>query len=111
MVSKTLPFSSSVHAYVDSSFSFSVLGLCSNLLRPLWSFTFAGSIFVPSRVTGAASATSSSDIDSDITKLWHVRLEHMSERGIDVLSKQDLLGSKKQNVREVVKKSFVEPQN
>ncbi|KAK3041598.1 hypothetical protein RJ639_000732, partial [Escallonia herrerae] len=24
-----------------------VLGLCSNLLRPLWSFTFAGSIFVP----------------------------------------------------------------
>ncbi|KAK2985903.1 hypothetical protein RJ640_008119 [Escallonia rubra] len=49
-----------------------------------------------STVTGAAvAATSSSDIDSDITKLWHIRLGHMSERGMDVLSKQGLLGSKK----------------
>ncbi|KAK2976634.1 hypothetical protein RJ640_024168 [Escallonia rubra] len=48
-----------------------------------------------STVTGTAAATSSSDIDSDTTKLWHIRLGHMSERGMDVLSKQGLLGSKK----------------
>ncbi|KAK2965966.1 hypothetical protein RJ640_018321 [Escallonia rubra] len=42
-----------------------------------------------------AAAASSSDIDSDATKLWHMRLGHMSERGMDVLSKQGLLGSKK----------------
>ncbi|KAK2999657.1 hypothetical protein RJ639_023445 [Escallonia herrerae] len=28
------------------------------------------------------------DIDSDTTKLWHIRLGHMSERNMDVLSKQ-----------------------
>ncbi|KAK3009152.1 hypothetical protein RJ639_014179 [Escallonia herrerae] len=40
-----------------------------------------------STVTGAAAATSSSDIDSDTTKLWHMHLGHMSERGMDMLSK------------------------
>ncbi|KAK2973986.1 hypothetical protein RJ640_020432 [Escallonia rubra] len=40
-------------------------------------------------VTGAAAA-SSSDIDSDTTKLWHMRLGHMSENGFDVLSKQEV---------------------
>ncbi|KAK3008763.1 hypothetical protein RJ639_013623 [Escallonia herrerae] len=50
---------------------------------------------VGSTVTGAARSVSSSDIDSDTTKLWHMRLGHMSERGMDVLSKQGLLGSKK----------------
>ncbi|KAK3028356.1 hypothetical protein RJ639_039814 [Escallonia herrerae] len=48
-----------------------------------------------STVTGAAATTSSSDIDSDTTKLWHMRLRHMSERGMDVLSKQGLLDSEK----------------
>ncbi|KAK3036784.1 hypothetical protein RJ639_030814 [Escallonia herrerae] len=53
-----------------------------------------------STVTGAGAVAvvataSSSDIDSDTTKLWHMRLGHMSERGMDVLSKQCLLGSKK----------------
>ncbi|KAK2992378.1 hypothetical protein RJ640_018297 [Escallonia rubra] len=48
-----------------------------------------------STVTGVAASTSSFDIDSDTTKLWHMRLGHMSERGMDVLSKQGLLGSKK----------------
>ncbi|KAK2988999.1 hypothetical protein RJ640_013990, partial [Escallonia rubra] len=48
-----------------------------------------------STVTGATTTTSSSDIDSDTTKLWHMRLGHMSERGVDVLRKQGLLGSKK----------------
>ncbi|KAK2975768.1 hypothetical protein RJ640_014591 [Escallonia rubra] len=48
-----------------------------------------------STITGTTTTTSSSDIDSDTTKLWHMRLGHMSERGTDVLSKQGLLGSKK----------------
>ncbi|KAK3034153.1 hypothetical protein RJ639_033496 [Escallonia herrerae] len=48
-----------------------------------------------SKVTGATAAALSSDIDSDIIELWHMRLWNMSERGIDVLSKQGLLGSKK----------------
>ncbi|KAK2972776.1 hypothetical protein RJ640_027871 [Escallonia rubra] len=48
-----------------------------------------------STVTGTAATTLSFDIDSDTTKLWHMRLGHMSERGMDVLSKQGLLGSKK----------------
>ncbi|KAK3022873.1 hypothetical protein RJ639_045963 [Escallonia herrerae] len=48
-----------------------------------------------STVTGAATTASSSDIDSDTTKLWHMHLGHMSERGMDVQSKQGLLGSKK----------------
>ncbi|KAK2967390.1 hypothetical protein RJ640_023981 [Escallonia rubra] len=46
-------------------------------------------------VTRAAATASSSDIDSDTTKLWHMHLGHMSERGMDVLSEQGLLGSKK----------------
>ncbi|KAK3031411.1 hypothetical protein RJ639_037409 [Escallonia herrerae] len=41
-----------------------------------------------STVTGAVTNNSSSDIDSDTTKLWHMQLGHMSERGMDVLSKQ-----------------------
>ncbi|KAK2970311.1 hypothetical protein RJ640_017042 [Escallonia rubra] len=36
-----------------------------------------------STVTGAAAAASSSDIDSDTTKLWHMRLGYMSERDED----------------------------
>ncbi|KAK2986648.1 hypothetical protein RJ640_011726 [Escallonia rubra] len=48
-----------------------------------------------STVTVTAVAASSSDIDSDTTKLWHMRLGHVSERGMDMLSKQGLLGSKK----------------
>ena len=39
-----------------------------------------------STITGAA-AVSSSDSDSEITKLWHMRLGHMSERGMDELTK------------------------
>ncbi|KAK2989282.1 hypothetical protein RJ640_000032 [Escallonia rubra] len=46
-------------------------------------------------VTEAVAAAPSSGIDFDTTKLWHMRLGHMSERGMDVVSKQDFLGSKK----------------
>ncbi|XP_071704885.1 uncharacterized mitochondrial protein AtMg00300-like [Rutidosis leptorrhynchoides] len=41
-------------------------------------------------VTGAAGV-SSSDKDVDTTKLWHMRLGHMSERGMMELSKRGLL--------------------
>ncbi|KAK2968054.1 hypothetical protein RJ640_015236 [Escallonia rubra] len=43
-----------------------------------------------STVTRVAAVASS----SDTTKLWHMRLGHIRERGMDVLSKQSLLGSK-----------------
>ncbi|KAK2969926.1 hypothetical protein RJ640_000455 [Escallonia rubra] len=36
-----------------------------------------------STVTGAAVVASSSDINSDTTKIWHMRLGHMSERDED----------------------------
>ncbi|KAK3004218.1 hypothetical protein RJ639_019071 [Escallonia herrerae] len=48
-----------------------------------------------STVAGAATTSSYSYINSETTKLWHICLGHMSERGMDVLSKQGLLGSKK----------------
>lgn len=44
-----------------------------------------------SSVTGVAGVSSSDDLDSDTTKLWHMRLGHMSERGLSVLSKRGLL--------------------
>ncbi|KAK3040322.1 hypothetical protein RJ639_029376 [Escallonia herrerae] len=36
---------------------------------------------VRSTVTGATAAASSSDVDSDTTKLWHMRVGHMSKKG------------------------------
>ncbi|KAG8477597.1 hypothetical protein CXB51_030467 [Gossypium anomalum] len=44
-----------------------------------------------STVTGDAAVTSSSLSDDDITKLWHMRLGHMSENGMVELSKRGLL--------------------
>ena len=46
-----------------------------------------------STLTGSAAAAvaSSEDRRSDMTKLWHIRLGHMSERGMQILSKRDLL--------------------
>jgi hypothetical protein len=44
-------------------------------------------------VTGSSAAVSSSLSDSDLTRLWHMRLGHMSEKGMDLLSKRGLLGS------------------
>jgi hypothetical protein len=43
-----------------------------------------------STVTGTA-AVASSMTESDTTRLWHMRLGHMSERGMDLLSKRGLL--------------------
>ncbi|KAG8501429.1 hypothetical protein CXB51_003743 [Gossypium anomalum] len=44
-----------------------------------------------STVTGDAAIASSSFPDDDITKLWHMRLGHMSENGMVELSKRGLL--------------------
>ncbi|KAK3004470.1 hypothetical protein RJ639_018471 [Escallonia herrerae] len=44
-----------------------------------------------SAVTEGTKLASSSGIDSDTTKLWHMRLGHMSEKGMDALSKQELI--------------------
>ncbi|KAG8477522.1 hypothetical protein CXB51_031082 [Gossypium anomalum] len=44
-----------------------------------------------STVTGDAAVSSSSLSDDDITKLWHIRLGHMSENGMAELSKIGLL--------------------
>jgi hypothetical protein len=48
-----------------------------------------------STVTGLADVSSSDDPDSDTTRLWHMRLGHMSERGMTILSKQGLLYDQK----------------
>ncbi|KAK3010670.1 hypothetical protein RJ639_011399 [Escallonia herrerae] len=52
---------------------------------------------IDSTVRGAATTASSSDIDSNTTKLWHMRLGHMSERDMDVLSKQEVWSGKHAN--------------
>ncbi|KAG8485911.1 hypothetical protein CXB51_020221 [Gossypium anomalum] len=44
-----------------------------------------------STVTGDAAVASSSFSDDDITKIWHMRLGHMSENGMTELSKRGLL--------------------
>jgi len=45
-----------------------------------------------STITGSASVASSDPtLDIDVTKLWHVRLGHISERGMTILSKRVLL--------------------
>ncbi|KAG8478904.1 hypothetical protein CXB51_028750 [Gossypium anomalum] len=46
---------------------------------------------IGSTVTGDAAVASSSLSDNDITKLWHIRLGHMSENGMAELSKRGLL--------------------
>ena len=46
-------------------------------------------------VTGDAAVSMSEDPDLDTTHLWHIRLGHMSERGLHVWSKQGLLCGQK----------------
>jgi len=52
-----------------------------------------GSLYVlqGTNVTGSV-AVSSSVAKNDVTKLWHMRLGHMSEKGMHLLSKQGYLG-------------------
>jgi hypothetical protein len=42
-------------------------------------------------MTSSAAVSSSNDPDLDTTWLWHMRLGHMSERGMTILSKRGLL--------------------
>ena len=52
-----------------------------------------GSLYVlQGSVVTSSVAASSSLSDSDVTKLWHMRLGHMSEKGMHLLSKQGSLG-------------------
>lgn len=44
-----------------------------------------------STVTGSANFPSPEINKEDMTKLWHMRLGHMSERRMQILSKEDLL--------------------
>ena len=44
-----------------------------------------------STVTGSAGVASVEVKEADLTRLWHMRLAHMSERGMQILSKGDLL--------------------
>jgi len=55
-----------------------------------------GSLYVlqGSTVTGSIAVASAVN-DADQTRLWHMRLAHMSERGMQILSKEDLLGGHK----------------
>jgi len=46
-----------------------------------------------STVTGATAVSISDKSDSNMTKLWHMRLGHMSEKGLSILSKRGLLCS------------------
>jgi hypothetical protein len=46
-------------------------------------------------IIGSAAVSSSDDSDSDTTRLWHMRLGHMSERGMTILSKRGLLCDQK----------------
>ncbi|KAL5857001.1 hypothetical protein ACOSQ3_004459 [Xanthoceras sorbifolium] len=49
-------------------------------------------------VTDAAAVSTSSLSDSDVTKLWHMRLGHMSERGLSDSVKVILMNSAKMKV-------------
>ena len=42
-------------------------------------------------ITGAVATASTSMIESDVTKLWHMRLGHMSKKDMTLLSKRGLL--------------------
>uniref|UniRef100_A0A2P2NYU7 Retrovirus-related Pol polyprotein from transposon TNT 1-94 n=1 Tax=Rhizophora mucronata TaxID=61149 RepID=A0A2P2NYU7_RHIMU len=47
--------------------------------------------FLHGSIVTDSTAVSTSVSDSDVTKLWHIRLGHMSDRGMAALSKKGLL--------------------
>ena len=53
-------------------------------IRRIWLYVLVGSTIM---------TTITTSVSSDRTKLWHMRLAHMSERGLKELSKQGLLGN------------------
>ena len=52
-----------------------------------------GSMYILHGLTmmGSATVSSSPMSDTDVTKLWHMRLGHMSEKGLTLLRKRGLL--------------------
>ena len=53
---------------------------------------FSGSYtLLGTTVTGAIVTASTSMLEEDLTKLWYIRLEHMSEKRMTLLSKRCLL--------------------
>lgn len=46
---------------------------------------------IGSFVTGRVTMTTPSDLDMDSTTLWHMRLDHMSEKGMLILLELGLL--------------------
>ncbi|GKV28505.1 hypothetical protein SLEP1_g37549 [Rubroshorea leprosula] len=48
-----------------------------------------------STINGICAVSTSSSLDKDVTRLWHMRLGHMSERGMMELSKRGLLCGQK----------------
>ncbi|PHT40761.1 hypothetical protein CQW23_19615 [Capsicum baccatum] len=44
-----------------------------------------------STITGAPAVSTSNQSDPDITKLWHIRLGHMSKKSLSILGKRGLL--------------------
>ena len=46
-------------------------------------------------VTSSAAVASKEKSEAYLTKLWHIRLGCMSEKGMSILSKQGLLGGHK----------------
>ncbi|XP_057953783.1 LOW QUALITY PROTEIN: mitochondrial citrate transporter B-like [Malania oleifera] len=66
---------------------------------------------VGSTVTGGAATSTCSDKNKDDTTLWHMRLGHMSEYGLQELHKRNLLGGittsrEKRNVKPPVRYRF-----
>ena len=59
-----------------------------------------GSIYIlqGSIITSSVAISLSSSLtDSDITKIWHMYLKHVNEKGLDILNKRELLCG--QNIR------------
>ncbi|OAE31581.1 hypothetical protein AXG93_3415s1410 [Marchantia polymorpha subsp. ruderalis] len=62
----------------------------------IWRCVKHGTLYVLQGSTVPGSAAVASVVkDADLTRLCHMRLAHMSERGMQVLSKEDLLGGHK----------------
>ncbi|KAK3026686.1 hypothetical protein RJ639_041533 [Escallonia herrerae] len=78
---------------VQDAFPFGLMDLFAT--AQTWWVLIGDEVRQGSTITGATATTSSFDIDYDTTKLCYMHFGHISERGVDVLSKQGLLGSKK----------------
>ena len=58
----------------------------------------------------ASVAVASSEVHKDdMTKLWHMRLGHMSERGMQILAKSDLLWGHKVGTTDNPADMFTKP--